>query len=145
MHTAWSANLTWSASASAVEYTATDARPISRHARITRSAISPRFAISTFLNMSAAPACASRGDLEQRLAVLDRRAVLDEDPDDRARDVGLDLVHQLHRLDDAQHLALVDLVVQRHVVGRVGVGPAVERADERRGHDVVLVARRGLG
>src|SRR5262249_36384366 len=130
MHTAWSANLTWSASASAVEYTATDARPISRHARITRSAISPRLAIRTFLNIDdSGPA--SRGDLEQRLAVLDRRTVLDQDSDDRAGDIGLDLVHQLHRLDDAQHLALVDLVVQRHVVRRVGVGPAIERADER--------------
>src|SRR5215510_7734563 len=108
MHTAWSANLTWSASASAVEYTATDASPISRQARITRSAISPRLAISTFLNMAApgwsphgAPRRrralsylrvhrrASGGDLEQRLTVLDRRAVLDEDRLDRAGDVGL--------------------------------------------------------
>src|ERR1051325_7229774 len=121
MHTAWSANLTWSASASAVEYTATDARPISRHARITRSAISPRLAISTFLNMIGLFRLSSRGDLEQRLAILDRGAVLDEDRDDRAGDVGLDLVHQLHRLDDAQHLPLVDLVVERHVVRRVGV------------------------
>src|ERR1044071_431843 len=127
MHTAWSANLTWSASASAVEYTATDARPISRHARITRSAISPRLAISTFLNIGGSSP-ASLGDLEQRLAVLDRRAVLDEDSHDRAGDVGLDLVHQLHRLDDAQHLALVDLVVDRDVVRRIGVGL---EADER--------------
>src|SRR6185369_11729674 len=102
MHTAWSANLTWSASASAVEYTATDSRPISRHARITRSAISPRFAISTFLNIAR-----SRNDLEQRLTVLDRHAILDEDRDDRAGDIGLDLVHQLHRLDDTQHLAFL--------------------------------------
>jgi len=37
----------------AVECTATDSSPISRHARITRSAISPRFAINTFLNIVA--------------------------------------------------------------------------------------------
>src|SRR5215475_13042395 len=99
MHTAWSANLTWSASASAVECTATDPRPISRHARITRNAISPRFAISTFLNIAY-----SRNDLEQCLSVLDGCTVIDEDRGDRARDVGLDLVHELHRLHDAQDL-----------------------------------------
>src|ERR1051325_4089525 len=104
MHTAWSANLTCSASASAVECTANDSSPISRHARITRTAISPRFAINTFLTMRSS--LGSHGDLEQRLAVLDRRAILGEDGDDRAGDVGLDLVHQLHRLDDAEHLAL---------------------------------------
>src|SRR5690348_13134233 len=125
MHTASSANLTCSASASAVEYTATVERPISLHARITRNAISPRFAIRTFLNMM------SRRDLEQRLAVLDGSAVLDEDSDDRARSIGLDLVHELHRLDDAQHLALLDLVVERDIGRRVRVGLAIERADER--------------
>src|SRR6185436_13246061 len=125
MHTAWSANLTWSASASAVEYTATDSRPISRQARITRSAISPRFAINTFLNMS-------HGDLEQRLTVLDRGSVLDEDCDDRAGDLGLDLVHQLHRLHDAQHLAFLDLLVHRDVVRRIGIRPAIECPDEWR-------------
>src|SRR3954454_18249521 len=103
MHTPSSANLTWSASASAVECTATDCSPISLHARITRSAISPRFATRTFLNML-------DRDLEQRLAVLDRRAILDEDSGDRAGDIGFDLVHELHRLDDAQHRTLVDLV-----------------------------------
>src|SRR5438093_9302312 len=100
MHTASSANLTCSASVSAVEWTATERIPISRRQRMTRSAISPRLATSTFLNMLGR-------DLEQRLAVLDRRAVLDEDSDHRAGDVGLDLVHQLHRLDDAKDLALV--------------------------------------
>src|SRR5689334_22728768 len=123
MQTASSANLTCSASASAVEWTATDLRPISRRQRITRSAISPRLATRTFLNFSRS----SGLDLEQRLAVLDGRAVLDQDADDRARDVGLDLVHQLHRLDDAQHLALLDLVVERRVRRRVRVGLAIER------------------
>src|SRR5690242_16185930 len=135
MHTAWSANFTCSASASAVEYTATDSRPISRSPRITRSAISPRLAMSTFLNIVGS----ARGDLEQRLAVLHRCAVLGEDADDRAADVGFDLVHQLHRLDDAEHLALVDVIVDRDVVRGVGVGLAIERADERRGHDVTLL------
>src|SRR4051812_25632603 len=117
MQTASSANLTCSASASAVEWTATDARPISLQARITRSAISPRFATRTFLNIDR-PALR---DLEQRLTVLHGRAVLDEDRGDRAGDIGLDLVHQLHRLDDAEHGALVDLLAQRDVVRRVRV------------------------
>src|SRR5215831_19351734 len=41
---------TWSASRSASENTATDAMPCSRHARITRTAISPRFATRTFVS-----------------------------------------------------------------------------------------------
>src|SRR5688572_1053903 len=52
MHTSSSAKRTWSDSRSASEYTATVCTPSSRHARITRSAISPRFAINTFLNMA---------------------------------------------------------------------------------------------
>src|SRR5690242_20246413 len=47
MRTASSANRTNGASTSASEYTATVAMPISRHVRMTRSAISPRFAIRT--------------------------------------------------------------------------------------------------
>src|SRR5689334_25233840 len=53
MHTSSSANRTWSDSRSASEYTATVSSPSSRHARITRSAISPRLAMSTFLNIGA--------------------------------------------------------------------------------------------
>src|SRR5688572_30678796 len=97
MQTASSANFTCSASLSAVECTATVCRPISRQARITRSAISPRLAIRTFLNMAGLGR-----DLEERLTVLDRCTVLDEDSDHGAGNVGLDLVHQLHRLDDAE-------------------------------------------
>ena len=47
IRTASSANRTNGASASASEYAATVASPIARHVRITRSAISPRFAIKT--------------------------------------------------------------------------------------------------
>ena len=47
IRTASSANRTNGASASASEYTATVAMPIARHVRITRSAISPRFATRT--------------------------------------------------------------------------------------------------
>jgi hypothetical protein len=96
---------------------------------MTRSAISPRLAIRTFLNIGrlyVGP------DPEQRLPYSTGCAVLDEDPRRRAGDIGLDLVHQLHRLDDAEHRTLVDLVVERHVRRRVRVGLAIERADERR-------------
>src|ERR1700740_1853727 len=40
------------AARSTSEKTATEAMPISRHARMTRTAISPRFAMSTLLNMA---------------------------------------------------------------------------------------------
>src|SRR5947208_8487747 len=51
MQTSSSANRTCSDSRSASEYTATVCTPSSRQARITRSAISPRFAIRIFLNI----------------------------------------------------------------------------------------------
>ena len=51
MQTDSSAMRTCIASASAVECTATDLIPISRAARITRSAISPRLAIRIFSNI----------------------------------------------------------------------------------------------
>jgi hypothetical protein len=52
MHTLSSASRTCIASVSAVECTATVAIPNSRQARCTRNAISPRLAISIFLNMA---------------------------------------------------------------------------------------------
>src|SRR5690606_1970472 len=101
MQTDSSASLTYFASVSACEWTTTVLMPSSRQARWIRSAISPRLAIRIFSNMSF--------DHEQRLAELHRRPVLDQDLADRAGGVGLDLVHQLHRLDDAQRVAFLDL------------------------------------
>src|SRR5689334_15086926 len=58
MQTSSSANRTCSDSRSASEYTATVCTPSSRHALMTRSAISPRFAMRTFLNTG--PPCRRR-------------------------------------------------------------------------------------
>src|SRR4029450_11745143 len=107
-----SAKRTCSACSSASEYTATVLMPSSRHAWITRRAISPRFAIRIFLNMRLLFLCR-----EQPLAELHRLAVLDVDLHDLAVVLGVDLVHQLHRFDDAQHLAALDGVAD------LGKGP----------------------
>src|SRR5215208_3801184 len=101
MQMASSAKRTCRDSASAVEWTATVPMPSSRQARITRSAISPRFAMRTFLNMSGlSGGRLARDDAEERLAELHRRRVRGEDLGDGPIDLALDLVHQLHRLDD---------------------------------------------
>src|SRR5436190_10403612 len=108
MQTASSANLTTADSASAVEYTATDLTPISRQARATRRAISPRLAIRTFSNT--ARLLVGRFEVHQHLLELHRVAVLDQDLGDLSALGGGDLVHQLHRLDDADRLARLDHV-----------------------------------
>ncbi len=55
MQTLASARRTCIALASAVEWTATVSMPISRQARMIRSAISPRLAIRIFSNMAGVP------------------------------------------------------------------------------------------
>src|SRR5215467_14567173 len=65
MHTLSSASRTFIALASAVEWTATVLIPISRHARCTRSAISPRLAISTFSNIRLTPSPPFRISLQK--------------------------------------------------------------------------------
>src|SRR5205807_2873810 len=55
MDSASSARRTCSASRSASEYTAAAARPSSRHARMMRTAISPRLAMRTLRNLTLAP------------------------------------------------------------------------------------------
>src|SRR3989304_9658727 len=129
MHTFSSAMRTWRESRSASEWTATVARPASRHAAMIRRALSPRLAIRTLEIMRSGP------DGEQPLPELDGLGVLGVPPHDRARGVGLDLVHELHGLHDAQHLALGDEVANLDV--RIGPGPGrlVKRAHDRRGHE----------
>src|SRR5262245_31591816 len=75
MRTAWSASRTWRAPRSQSEYTATVAIPSSRHARMTRTAISPRFAIRTFTTPIVIVRTASMGrgrgpELQRNVAVL---------------------------------------------------------------------------
>src|SRR5919109_1429222 len=98
MQTSSSAKRRCSEFSSASEYTATVLMPSSRHAMMMRIAISPRFAIRIFLNIG------FKG--EQALAVLNRLAVLDVDFHHFSLVLGVDLVHQLHRLDDAEDLPL---------------------------------------
>ena len=65
------------------------------------------------------------------------------DRPDNALDVGLDLVHQLHRLEDAERLSGSDRLAFLHERFCAGLRRAVERADHRRldAHDPVR--RRG--
>src|SRR5215475_5479635 len=107
MHTLSSASRTCIASASAVECTATVATPSSLQARSTRSAISPRLAMRIFSNITGhgserQAAWGGRGERahpyphlailrsssfynNERFAVLDRLAVLDQNLDHGAR------------------------------------------------------------
>src|SRR5436190_24270780 len=117
MHTDSSASITYFASASASEWMATVLMPISRQARWLRSAISPRFAMRIFSNTLL--------DHEQGLSVFHGLAVLDQDCLHPARDVGFDLVQQLHGLDDAQGLALHHGLADLDEVGRARRGGAV--------------------
>src|SRR5262249_26591820 len=125
-----SASRTGSESVSAVEWAITVRIPISRHARRIRSAISPRLAMRIWWNIRLG--AADRLQQEKRLSDLHRLAVLRHDLDDAASGLRLDLVHQLHRLHDAEHLPLLDHVPFRDERGRLGLRCAVEGADHRR-------------
>src|ERR1700730_7912358 len=127
MRTSSSANRTCSEFSSASEYTATVLMPSSRHAKMTRSATSPRFAIRIFLNMGLR-ACPYR---KQPFAVLDRLTRLDVHVDDLPVVLRVDLVHQLHRLDDAEHLALLHGRADVHEPGRLRRRRTIEGADDR--------------
>src|SRR6185503_9440523 len=109
MQTSSSAKRTWSEFSSASEYTATVLMFSSRQAWMMRSAISPRLAIRIFLNMAS-----GRLDREQALAVLHGLPVLDVRLYELSLGVGGDLVHEFHRLDDAEHLSLLDLLPNLH-------------------------------
>src|SRR5882672_12118782 len=132
MQTDSSASRTGRESASAVEWAITVRIPISRHARMIRSAISPRLAMRILWNISRGSA--QRVHQEEWLAELDGLAVLDHDLGDAPRHLGLDLVHQLHRLDDADDLPLLDHVALGHERRGVALGGPIERADHRGFH-----------
>src|SRR4051794_23185160 len=102
MQTLSSASRTCMASASAVECTATVAMPSSLAARRMRSAISPRLAIRILSNIRLL-------DHQERLAIFDRRAVLDKNRRDRARARRDDLVEGLHGFDEENLLARLHL------------------------------------
>ncbi len=57
---------------------------------------------------------------------------LDEDLDDLAFRFGLDLVHQLHRFDDADDLTFADALADLDEGGRLGRRRPIEGANERR-------------
>src|SRR5262245_43763408 len=114
--------------------------PSSLQAQMTRKAISPRFAIRIFLNMSSrglaesgrelVVSASSGTDREEGISVLHRLPALLMDLDDLPGDLRLDLVHELHGFDDAQHLPHVHVVSQVDVGGRLRIGCPVEGADD---------------
>src|SRR5690349_9575343 len=75
---------------------------------------------------------AIRIDAEEHLAVLHRVRVLGQHVLHDAAELGLDLVHDLHRLDDAERLALLDALAHRHERLATGLRGLVVRADHRR-------------
>src|SRR4051812_7526823 len=88
---------------STVECTATVRMPIALHARRIRRAISPRLAMTTLSSMRAASS-----NHEQRLVEFHRLAAFGEYLEHRARDLGLDGIEHLHRLDDAERVPGLD-------------------------------------
>src|SRR5436309_803614 len=120
-----------------------------------RRAISPRLAIRIFSNMvlwrsfatfvveiGVAPWRISLqipvtlADHHQGFAVLDGLTVLDHDRLDHAVLVGLDLVHQLHRFDDADGLSRLDRISDLDEGLCAGRTRAVEGADHWRLDDM---------
>src|SRR6478672_10146826 len=122
--------------------------PSSWSARMTRTAISPRFATRTRLNgIQGAPR--ERLELEEDLSELDRLRVVDVDLPNNGLELGLHLVHELHRFEDAERLPRPDDVAFLDERGRSWLGRTVERPDHRRldADDAVrrLRERRGPG
>src|SRR4051812_13444628 len=140
MHTARSASRAASPSRSTVETTTTVSIPSARHARTTRTAISPRLATRTrwigvrtgASSTTDAGSAIAGPDPEQHLFVLDQRGVLGADLDDLARGGRDDRVHQLHDLDDGQLLVGRDGIPDPDEGRLAGTGRGPEGADRRR-------------
>src|SRR6476620_3213286 len=116
--------------------------PSSLQARMIRRAISPRLAIRIFLNIARRstssptedPALAALYlfDTKKCLAELHRLSILRQDLGNDARALGLDLVHHLHGLDDADHGVRSDLLACADVGRSIRRRRRVERAHHRR-------------
>src|SRR5690606_24923965 len=144
MQTVSSASRTCFRLLSAVEWTATVLMPISRQARRMRSAISPRLAMTTFSSIVALSSALV--DYEQHLPVFHGLAVLHADGPDDAGHLRLDLVHHLHRFDDAEDVALLHAVPDLHERRCAGRGGRIESAHHGRGDQVpflLFLLRRG--
>jgi len=77
-------------------------------------------------------------DDQQRLIVLDRLTVLDQDARDGAGVIGVDLVEHLHRFDDAHRVTDIDLLADLDERLGAGRGGTIKRADHRRAQRVPL-------
>ena len=77
----------------------------------------------------------------QRLAVLDRLAILDQNLDDRAGTRRGNLIHRLHRFDDDQRLAGLYLAADVDEGPRARRGTAIGGADHRRGDQPGMLRR----
>src|SRR4030095_11254241 len=95
---------------------------------MTRKATSPRLEIRIFLNIGG---CES----EQPLTVLHWLSVLDVDFYHLTVDVGIDFVHQLHRLDDAEYLPFLDDIADFRKCSRARFRRSEKGPHYRRLHD----------
>src|SRR5690625_222502 len=84
-----------------------------------RKAISPRLAISIFSNIALA-------NHKQGLTILNRLAIFYHHRLDDAGPVRLDLIEQLHRLDDTQHIPLIDLLPDLDKGGCTRIGGTIK-------------------
>src|ERR1700683_798787 len=106
---------------------ATVRMPSSLQAQMTRRAISPRLAIRILLNIRKSyggPSSRLYRSLapnhKQLLPILDGLTVGDQLLHDLTAHVRFDLVHQLHGLDNAQHLSHLDRIAWLYKRRRTG-------------------------
>src|SRR5271165_4234078 len=101
MHTTRSAMSAAAECLSASDTTTTLSMRSSAHARTTRSAISPRLAMRTRFRLSTS---GIGFEEHQHRTVLDHCSVLGLDTHHGPCPAGLDVIHELHDLDDADRL-----------------------------------------
>src|SRR3954465_6896787 len=118
---------------------ATVSMPNSRHARITRSAISPRLATRMRLNIARWTVGGGRWtarqtllppvDLEERLSKLHGLAIVHEHGHDLSRYFGGQFVEDLHGFNDANRGFRSHVIADLDERRRLGIGRQIKRAD----------------